>query len=590
MEALSIRAARLVRWWDDDNPLVELSPSRCLSRQETSITWLSICHSRWLIVQLNGCRIELWDLESHSDSTPKPAFDDIGGIINGEKILEDFSDECTLVLSTRSHRAFALSLRLPNIGPSGPGSSFELIRSWDGYSELMDASETLWAFARCLDTQTATILHWDSGRSVRLVGTEADPLLDVPGAIQISGQWVAVARRSSLDIYDMTTVLSALDASATLRSPHSIPTSRSLIYPHSWIGSGLSFIPSYPPWLREGGRKGDSIHLILTEGDRGTSVGLVACREEGLLEEMTEYKFEEPYYLFGGEDHWTVGMSWGMSAKRMVYAVNTPEDAFLCGVSIPLDPGGLENRIPTMTRVVAEWSIPDGGDDFIYRLVFEESTGVSVVAMASGRIWIMDPCAPVVEVKDNGTVPDMNVPLHPDPIWPRCHLIPWPSNMNEDEDMDDDEGMDDDGSMDDEDMDEDQGSIPGWSSSVERYFPGKNDQDCFGGASWFVNEILRIQGRADVVLFTIPCAVPYPTTELVQLDRRLLVIRRHEGTGTHEARLLPPDATVEAVKISLQEGGSLSELPGDKLAVEELLCHRYSAWRGRVEPNDDCYL
>lgn len=139
---------------------------------------------------------------------------------------------------------------------------------------------------------------------------------------------------------------------------------------------------------------------------------------------------------------------------------------------------------------------------------------------------------------------------------------------------------------------EDQDSIPGWSSSVERYFPGKNEQDCFGGASWFVNGILRIQGRADIVLFTIPDSVPYPTMELVQLDgtSRLIVIDRHEGTGTHEAKLLPAGVTVDAVKTHLHDGSSLSELRGNKLAVDELLAHRYSAWRSRTEPNDVGYL
>lgn len=204
----------------------------------------------------------------------------------------------------------------------------------------------------------------------------------------------------------MAIVLSALDAS-TPSGSDSIRPSQSLAYPHSWIGSGLSFISYHPPWLREGSPREDSIRLILTESEFSTSVCLVAYKEEGPLGEAVEYKFEEPYYLFGGEDGSAVGMSWGMSARRMVYAVNTPEDAFLCGVSMPLDPGWLKNRIPTMTRVVAEWSIPDGGDDFIYRLVFEEATGVSVVAMASGRIWVMNPCAPVVEVKHNGIASDM---------------------------------------------------------------------------------------------------------------------------------------------------------------------------------------
>lgn len=205
----------------------------------------------------------------------------------------------------------------------------------------------------------------------------------------------------------MVTVLSALDGSVPIGSSVTIAPSQSLAYPFGWIGSCLTFIAVRPPWLRQEVPRRDSIHLILTEDDLGTSVGLVAYNEEGPPGVTTEYKLEEPYYLFGGEAHCTVGLSWGTSARRMVYAVDTSDEVFLCGVSIPLDPTGLESRIPGMTRAVAEWPIPNGANDLPYHLVFEESTGVSAVAMASGRIWIMDPCAVVGGAENTWNTPDM---------------------------------------------------------------------------------------------------------------------------------------------------------------------------------------
>lgn len=55
-----------------------------------------------MAVQLNGARVEFWDLHSDSDATASIVFDGVEGVINGEKLLVDSADECTLVVSTRS--------------------------------------------------------------------------------------------------------------------------------------------------------------------------------------------------------------------------------------------------------------------------------------------------------------------------------------------------------------------------------------------------------------------------------------------------------------------------------------------------------
>ncbi|KAG8922350.1 hypothetical protein FRC01_014159, partial [Tulasnella sp. 417] len=75
-----------------------------------------------------------------------------------------------------------------------------------------------------------------------------------------------------------------------------------------------------------------------------------------------------------------------------------------------------------------------------------------------------------------------------------------------------------------------------------------------------------------------------------QLNDRIIIIRRHEGKGTHEAMLLHGDATVEAIKTHLRAGGSTGELLGSGLSVEKLPAHRYLSWRSRLEADDVHYL
>ncbi|KIO27698.1 hypothetical protein M407DRAFT_23012 [Tulasnella calospora MUT 4182] len=570
MEALCVRSIRLLQWWESDISRAPLCPSRCILRPENSVTWLSICLSRWLVVQLSGRVLELWDLEDDLQTRPQACFDGIDGIINGESIVHDGPENCTLVISTRSDLAYAFELQLSRPGMLTSNPHVRLTRSWTGYSKLLDATHSLWAFARTCTNQAATILHCPSGRSVRLLGTEDDELHNLPGAIQIRHRDIAVARGHSLDIYNLDSVMSALSPETEATTVGTIKPFQTLAYPHAWTGSGLTFIPNRPPWLRPESSREGNIHLSLTEDDIGYSVGLVAHKEEAMGTGGISYKFEQPYYLFGPQNHWTVAVCLGKSARRAVSVSATPERAFLCGISIPSDGDPLEDYTPYMDRIVTRWRIPHGEKDFTRYLGFDEPSGISAIAMASGHLWIMDPNASPLESVDPFSPVDL---IRPDPAWPSSHPTPWlrgvTKSLIQDEDMED---------------------SPRWTSSVEKFFPDKNKPDCFGGATWFINEALHLRGTAEVFLFTIPQSCPYPLTELIRLGERIVVVRRHEGTGCHEAWVLNAGSTVESVKAHLQAGGRIPQLHKTKLAVDELPTRRYALWRHRTEPSNELHL
>lgn len=113
MEKLCIRAVRLTQCWERSDLKTKGSPTRCIHQAEHSVTWLTICCSRWLVVQVSGRRLEFWDLENCFDS-PRAVFDGLRGVIDGGKLLPGSGDAWLLVVSTR-YWSFWLVLVVSNV-------------------------------------------------------------------------------------------------------------------------------------------------------------------------------------------------------------------------------------------------------------------------------------------------------------------------------------------------------------------------------------------------------------------------------------------------------------------------------------------
>lgn len=183
---------------------------------------------------------------------------------------------------------------------------------------------------------------------------------NLPGAIQIGHQDIAVARSHSLDIYSMDSVMSVLSTGMSAATTGAVRPFQSLAYPSAWTGSGLTFIPNRPPWLRSKAPREGDIYLTLTEDDVGYSVALVAHKETERGAGEPSYEFERPYYLFGPEDHWIAALSWGDSARRAVSVIGEVNHVLLCGISIPSGGDPLDDQCDNMHRIVARWRIPHG--------------------------------------------------------------------------------------------------------------------------------------------------------------------------------------------------------------------------------------
>ncbi|KAG8911010.1 hypothetical protein FRC01_005985 [Tulasnella sp. 417] len=462
MEKLCIRAIRLgAECWDQSDPKMKITTPLCLYQAESSVTWINMCLSRWLIVQVNGRRLDFWDLENPSDS-PRVIFNNICGVIDGSKLLHGPDSAWSLVVSTRSYHTYALRLQLPSLGLPNDSPHLIITRTSEGYSALLDASDAMWAFGKNRAEQVAMVLQSSSGRSARLATANPDELLNLPGAMQILPTAVAVARTSYLDLYDMSALLSALDLSSICRSKTLRPT-QTLAYPANWTANHLHFAPTRPGWMHKTEPNPDDICLIFTEPYFGAWVALVARRERSSDEAESKHRMQ-----------------------------------------------------------IAEEII---------------------------------------------TTP------HPAPTWPYLHATPWPPETTTFERPEGNHEL-----------------IPTWSTSVEMYFPGKNRPDCFGGAKWFVNEILHIDGPAETVLFTLPHSASFPTFEVIQVGQRLLLIQRDEDTCRYQAKALPVISSLGDLLAHFNAGETFESLSGSTLSVDECPARRYSLWRTMMEPTAWSYF
>lgn len=193
----------------------------------------------------------------------------------------------------------------------------------------------------------------------------------------------------------MDTVNDYLRSEQASGRPSSIGPFQSIRYTEGFTILRASFLdPSCIDWAKLPYRGHDGIHLRMDADYVPTQTIQVIYPQHGHDTPLTFQLspsvlglLDDPAYDTG---HPTILSSWGVSARRMVYLNETNKGLVLLGFFIPLGFDAEANVVSLYDRCVAWWRLPNSVQDLARFISFDESTGMTIVAMGSGHIWIAD--------------------------------------------------------------------------------------------------------------------------------------------------------------------------------------------------------
>ncbi|KIO25804.1 hypothetical protein M407DRAFT_24859 [Tulasnella calospora MUT 4182] len=552
LEQLCIRAVQMARKWDSGRLGNDIGNSRCIQRPWNSITWMAMFRSRWLLIQLNARRLELWDLGRPFTSTPISHFDGLDDLVDGHKFLQSSTDSSMIALSVRSYKTYHIYAVLPQIGVQTRQSpQLGVLYIVAGCSGLLDANKHLALFSRSTSKAGVIAQCQHSAVTTILRSEKEEPILDYAPSAKIMTHFVIVVRRTGIELYSVDAIQTSLQFfGQKLNRTNQVFPTQVIPYPGGQHVLRATFLNTPLHWVGRPSCGTDVVYLGLDRDDEESTRAIHAVYPNTSDGAGSRFTLSPPQRMLNsptctGSDP-TVLCMWGETGRRMVHVGDVRE---LCvfGLSVPIGFGVERFVVDVRERHVARWKIPYSRRDLARYLAFDEATGVCAVALGSGRIWIMDPIrgtdfkdanAPIEEIEFSNLT-------HPDPNWASKWRKPWPGDIGHPSTLRN--------SM-----------LPRMATKVNRWFPGKNNPKAFGSVTWFVNEVLHIPGRATVLLF----GTPYPEYcsfnrfDLVDINERLLCIERDDGMALYDIKLLDTNITLQDVVAHLKGGGLLGDLAG----------------------------
>ncbi|KAG8945510.1 hypothetical protein FRC04_000713 [Tulasnella sp. 424] len=522
LEHLTLRALRMRTLWDAGDPKTHRKLSRFIQRPRESITWLRLIHSRWLVVQQNAAILEFWDLEDVRYEKPTLIVDSLDGIVDGSVVWSRGKSTGTMVISTSSRVTGRIEFSLPFPEEGDVPSDAKIVESFADFSRLMDADEHLAAFLH-YKGRNGNFVRNTTGSVVRLDPSleysEQDSHLKQAYGIQIKRKVVAVATSWGVDLYCRETIATSLQHAASQgnevsilplqRIPYSIKRDSEIL---EEVTTASAFFLAQNPKFVSPPSDEDTIFLCVRGVTRGQHLYEVQPVKD-LHKGPSTYKLLPKAGLFWPTDDMLFCAA-GESGRRFSFVVDElPRGGLsLCGISIPTDLSQHDKASASRGRI-GWWHIADkNSKDLVHHVVFEEATGACAIAMGSGRVWIADLTASEIisqssaDYKDG--VAEATTP-RPDLAWPHIHPFPWPAVVD---DHDDSPGLND-------------TSINDWDTNVETYYPSINRPDCFGGATWFVNQALNIPGPATSLFSNVPAGGLW-AVEIISVRDRLLGVNK----------------------------------------------------------------
>ncbi|KAG9032796.1 hypothetical protein FS837_002625, partial [Tulasnella sp. UAMH 9824] len=500
LQAASVTSARPIHFAGMAPPMMSASPN--------SVLWMKLVHSRWLLVQMKGFSIELWDLIDYSVKNPLIACPTISGAVDGAVVEHD--DDCHFIkmhVSTSSSitYTFLLSLHIHcDCVTFVPQIVFREVTS--GFSGILDQRDSLFVFSRSVSSVATGFIKdvkRDCAVQLRAGAVDCDDLSDSSSessldtttddsAFQLNEvvdavvreNVVAAARTYTLDLYSMPKLTSILQSQSNSETILDIVPYQSFVYP------GLEWPLYRASILREPSPLQTSCPgaILLMSASFDGCYGVVATPFRTLdtpSSAVSETLFvTKPLMNMAQTTRIPFHVVWGPSGQRFATLSDT-----LLSVSFTVKgPAASDPSRTIPDNDIASWVIPGRLSDIPLFLDFDEKTGLCAAAMASGRIWVMDattfphdgeagyrlPKGFASESPETAKdLPDPN----PEPFrWPLTMPLPAPFGI-------------------DPPSDKPQEPAPGWSNEVDKYFPYKNNVEYYGSTPWFIHEVAHIPIR-----------------------------------------------------------------------------------------------
>ncbi|KAG8946823.1 hypothetical protein FRC04_011370 [Tulasnella sp. 424] len=494
-QAVAAASLKSVRYAEMDPPLIVAPPN--------SVIWMKLIHSRWLLLQMKECFLELWDVVDRRTEGPLITCPAIRGAIDGAVIDLDDDPHCIKIhASTSSYVTYTFLLGLHihcSCDPFTPHIDF-----WEttmGFSSILDQRGPLFLFSGSVGSvakgfvkdmvqnsavglRRSEVKDTDASDSSSDSDLESFPddssceinheVLDM----RVREDFVAVARNRTLDLYSTSQIISLLQGQSKVPTISDIPPFQALEYP----GPGCPLFRA--SILREPN------HLLSASPD---AIILVSAEPNGC---------------------------YGVVATPLQRRdTSSSPSAGTVFTSEPLS----DRYFTTLSNTLASWRIPGELCDIPLLVDFDEKTGIAAAAMASGRVWVMDSTTwsnydktgdsmpPGLASESPETTKNLSDP-NPEPFrWPRTIPLPAPFGTQPS-------------------SDKPREIAPGWSDEVDKYFPYKNQVEYYGSTPWFIQEVAHIpirrsyqisegigsisdpaqqEGWAKTVLFTTDAAHPF---------------------------------------------------------------------------------
>ncbi|KAG8935178.1 hypothetical protein FRC01_007411 [Tulasnella sp. 417] len=380
IEEYTVRATEIARQWAPGSETQLRTPSRCIIRPPNSIGWLRMVKGRWLILELRGKQLEVWDIQNDQGSEPTASYRGLNGIIDGSCITSAESS-VTIILST-SYVTNYLNINLPYLGHTGPTPNFTLLDNFEGYSGLLDAQAGLAVFSRSVSSSRPLVRNMGTGSIVYFESSSQRPqrLLSA----QILKEYIVLLGPWTMEIYSIAKILSLMMDGHDDTSSKVVHASQLLAYPEGEMANYITVLDPSPGLSSKNGESEFCVGVYIDPSAKWMRLHV----RLGLNSDSSTFTYST-HYLFGTVELRTMACCWGGCGQRVLLAVSRGASIRVLCVMVPSDSNILYPEFSDHTAF--RWFVvQDGEKDLLAGFAFDEATGVCAIATSSGRIWIDD--------------------------------------------------------------------------------------------------------------------------------------------------------------------------------------------------------